>query len=244
MSLPVIVAPSILSANFACLGADLAMLEAAGADWAHVDVMDGHFVPNLTFGPPVIANLHQVTSLPLDVHLMIHQPERSIEQYAQAGAHGITVHQEACLHLHRTLNHIRELGCLAGVSLNPATPVGVLQDLLPEVDLILVMSVNPGFGGQAFIPQSLGRLKKIRVMIDNATASGQISHPIRLEVDGGIGPANVAEVLAAGADTLVAGSAVFGAPDKALAISALRGNPEAIAQCLQQNTGKPLPTGC
>jgi ribulose-phosphate 3-epimerase len=222
---PILIAPSILSANFARLAEALRQLETAGADWVHVDVMDGHFVPNLTIGAPVVAALAKETHLPLDVHLMIENPERYISDFAKAGAKVITVHQEACTHLHRTLNQIREAGCLAGVSLNPATPVHTLEDVLDEVDLILVMSVNPGFGGQSFIPRALERIKKLKSMRGN--------RPIRLEVDGGISPTNVEAVLAAGADTLVAGSAVFNAPDMAMAIRALRGDKEALLACKQ-----------
>lgn len=221
----VIVAPSILSANFARLAEALRDLEAAGADWVHVDVMDGHFVPNLTIGPPVVEALHKETRLPLDVHLMIENPDAYLEAFAKAGAHVITVHQEACVHLHRTLSKIRELGCKAGVSLNPSTPVSVLEDVIDEVDLILLMSVNPGFGGQSFIPRSLKRLKQLKPMIENRS--------VRLEIDGGISPRTITEVLAAGADTVVAGSAVFKAADMATTIKALRGDEQAIASCLE-----------
>jgi ribulose-phosphate 3-epimerase len=216
---PVVVAPSILSANFARLAEALHQLENAGADWIHVDVMDGHFVPNLTIGPPVIEALAKETTLPLDVHLMIETPERWLQDYAQAGARVITVHQEACTHLHRTLTHIRELGCLAGVSLNPATPVSLLEEVLGEVDLILIMSVNPGFGGQRFIPNSLKRLRQVRTLLNEAGLGGSV----RLEVDGGIGPSTISEVLAAGADTIVAGNAVFKAPCMKEAIATLKG---------------------
>lgn len=217
MTLPpgtVIVAPSILSADFSRLADALALVEAAGADWIHIDVMDGHFVPNLTLGPPVIASMRRVCDLPFDVHLMIEQPDRWIEAYREAGADIITVHAEACPHLHRTLGRIRELGARAGVSLNPATPASVLGEVLDAVDLILVMSVNPGFGGQSFIPASLRKLAQVRAMIGE--------RPIVLEIDGGISAKNAHDVQQAGATALVAGSALFGAPDMAAAIAALR----------------------
>jgi ribulose-phosphate 3-epimerase len=210
----VLVAPSILSADFARLGEALHTLEAAGADWVHIDVMDGMFVPNLTLGPPVIKALRAHSGLPFDVHLMIEKPERYLEDFKNSGADIITVHAETCPHLHRTLTEIRRLGCKAGVSLNPSTPAAVLENVLDELDLILVMSVNPGFGGQKFIPNSLAKLRQIREMI------GQ--RPIWLEVDGGISPQNAAEVRAAGANVLVAGSAVFNSGDIPAAIQALR----------------------
>jgi ribulose-phosphate 3-epimerase len=210
----VLVAPSILSADFARLGEALHTLEAAGADWVHIDVMDGMFVPNLTLGPPVIQALRACSKLPFDVHLMIEKPERYLEDFKNAGADIITVHAEACPHLHRTLTEIRRLGCKAGVSLNPATPAAVLENVLDELDLILVMSVNPGFGGQKFIPNSLAKLRQIRQML------GQ--RPVWLEVDGGISPQNAAEVRSAGANVLVAGSAVFHSGDIPAAIQALR----------------------
>lgn len=198
-----LVAPSILSADFARLGEVLAELKTAGADWIHVDVMDGHFVPNLTFGPPVIESLRKYSDLPFDVHLMIERPELSLADYRAAGADILTVHAEACNHLHRTLNQIRELGALAGVSLNPATSLSVIEAVLDEIDLILIMSVNPGFGGQRFIPQTLDKLTRLKAMIGD--------RPIFIEVDGGIGPQNAGTVRQAGAQALVAGSAVFNA---------------------------------
>jgi ribulose-phosphate 3-epimerase len=199
------IAPSILSADFARLAEGVAEAEAGGADWVHVDVMDGHFVPNLTIGPPVVAALRRVTDLPLDVHLMIDAPERFVAAFADAGADILTVHQEATPHLHRTVQAIKQHDMRAGVSLNPATPVGVLQEILPDLDLVLVMSVNPGFGGQSFIPASTAKIGKVREML---RAAG-LDH-IELEVDGGIGPSTSRAVVAAGATVLVAGAAVFG----------------------------------
>jgi ribulose-phosphate 3-epimerase len=210
------IAPSILSADFSALGAEVRAVEEGGADWIHVDVMDGRFVPNLTIGPLVVAALRKVTRLPLDVHLMIVEPERYIEDFASAGADVISVHVEASTHLQRTLRRIRELGKRAGVVLNPHTPEDALRYVLGDLDLILVMSVNPGFGGQAFLPQVLPKVAALRRMID---ASG---FPIDLEIDGGITPATAPAVVEAGARVLVAGSAVFGQPDRAAAIRALR----------------------
>jgi len=213
---PLLISPSILSADFARLGEEVTALERAGADWAHVDVMDGRFVPNMTIGPLVVSALKRVTKLPLDVHLMIVEPERYLEDFAKAGADIITVHAETCPHLHRTLQLIRGLGKKAGVSLNPGTPEDVLKYVLELTDLVLVMSVNPGFGGQEFIPAVLPKLQRIRKMID---ATGR---PIYLEVDGGVKPGIASKVKQAGADVLVAGSAVFGQQDYAQAIKALR----------------------
>ncbi len=197
-------APSILSADFSRLGEQVREAEQAGADWIHVDVMDGHFVPNLTIGPLVVRALRRVTSLFLDVHLMIEAPERLIPAFADAGADGITVHVETCPHLHRVIQQIRELGKKAGVALNPATPVSSLEEILPFVDLVLVMSVNPGFGGQSYIPTSTAKIARVRAMLDER----DLGH-VELEVDGGVKPENVAEVVAAGATVIVAGSAVF-----------------------------------
>lgn len=211
-----LIAPSILSADFARLGEEVAAVEAAGADWIHVDVMDGHFVPNLTIGPLVVRALRKVTELPLDVHLMIEKPERYIEAFAEAGADRITLHAEAATHLHRALGHIRELGKKAGVSLNPHTNEEVLRYLFPNLDQILVMTVNPGFGGQAFIDAMVHKVEAIHWMIEAS------NKPIRLAVDGGIQPGTASKVVHAGADVLVAGSAVFGRDDYAKAIGALR----------------------
>ena len=208
------VAPSILSADFARLGEEIARLEASGADWIHVDVMDGMYVPNLTIGPPIIQALRKTTDLPFDVHLMIVEPDRYLEDFQKAGADVITVHAEATSHLHRTLSEIRRLGCKAGVSLNPGTPLSSIEEVLDCLDLILVMSVNPGFGGQKFIPNTLQKLIKLKSMVAD--------RPIMIEVDGGVSPANAKAVIEAGANVLVAGSAVFNAPDMATAIRDLR----------------------
>jgi len=228
-----LIAPSILSADFARLGEEVIALERSGADWAHVDVMDGRFVPNMTIGPLVVQALRRVTKLPLDVHLMIVEPERYVADFAEAGADIITVHAEACTHLHRVLQQIRSLGKKAGVSLNPHTPEEVLRYVLDLTDLVLVMSVNPGFGGQAFIPAALPKLQAIRSMIQ---ASGR---PIHLEVDGGIKPGTARQVIEAGADVLVAGNAVFSSKehgkDYAAAIRAIRA--DAGASASKQGTG-------
>ncbi|UCC86899.1 MAG: ribulose-phosphate 3-epimerase [Anaerolineales bacterium] len=198
------IAASILSADFARLGEQVQEATAAGADWIHVDVMDGRFVPNLTIGPLVLEALRPITDLPLDVHLMIEQPDRLIHEFAQAGADVLTVHVETCPHLHRTIQQIKELGVKAGVTLNPATPLATLQEVLPDVDLVLIMSVNPGFGGQSYIPGSMDKIARLRRMLDERGLTG-----VELEVDGGIKSHNVAEVVAAGASVLVIGSAIF-----------------------------------
>ncbi|MEN8686725.1 MAG: ribulose-phosphate 3-epimerase [Desulfuromonadales bacterium] len=210
------IAPSILSADFSCLGEEVRAVDRAGADYIHVDVMDGHFVPNITIGPLVVDALRKVTGKPLDVHLMIENPDRYIPGFASAGADIITVHQEAVPHLHRTVQQIKSLGKRAGVSLNPATPVESLDVILDDLDLVLIMSVNPGFGGQTFIPSALD---KIRVLRQRITQRGLATE---LQVDGGVKLDNIRDVVAAGADVLVAGSAVFGTDNYAATITALR----------------------
>ena len=197
-------APSILSADFSRLGEQVAEVTKAGADYIHVDVMDGHFVPNITIGAPVVASLRSWTDLPLDVHLMIEQPEAHISQFAEAGADIITVHVEAATHLHRLVEAIKELGVRAGVSLNPATPISSLDEVLPLLDLVLVMTVNPGFGGQAFIGSMMGKIARLRKVLDDRQARAE------LEVDGGITATIAPKVAEAGAEVLVAGAAIFG----------------------------------
>ena len=218
------IAPSILSADFARLADGIAEAEAGGADWIHIDVMDGHFVPNLTIGAPVVAAVRRVTTLPLDVHLMIEHPERLVADFAAAGANYITVHQEACVHLHRTVQQIRELGAKPGVSLNPGTPLSVLDEILPYVDLVLVMSVNPGFGGQRYIPTSTAKIAALRRTIEDRGL-----WPIEIEVDGGVSRDTIGEVTAAGATALVAGAAVFNSSgsvaDNIAALRAAAGKP-------------------
>lgn len=198
-------APSILSADFARLGEEITKVEIAGADYIHVDVMDGHFVPNLTIGPVVVAAIRPFTQLPLDVHLMIESPEKYIADFANAGADIISVHPETCVHLHRTVQQIKGFNKKAGIALNPATPVGTLEEILPYIDLVLVLSVNPGFSGQSFIETTIQKIAAMRKMIDTRGLASQIE----IEVDGGINAENAARVVAAGANVLVAGSAVF-----------------------------------
>jgi len=210
------IAPSLLSADFARLGEAIALAERAGADLIHFDVMDGHFVPNITIGPPVLKSLARVARLPIDVHLMIENPDRYVEAFVEAGAASVTVHAEAAVHLHRTVHLIKSLGASAGVALNPATPVGALEEIAADVDYVLVMTVNPGFGGQTFIPRSESKVRLVRDLLNRAGSSAPI------EVDGGIDVHTAPRIVAAGADILVAGNAVFGAADPERAIRELR----------------------
>jgi len=214
------IAPSILSADFAALGEAIGRVEAGGADLLHVDVMDGHFVPNLTIGPPVIESIRKRTRLPLDVHLMIEEPERWTDTYVKAGADYVTVHTEACTHLQRALAQIREAGARAGVALNPATSPEVLEYVLDDLDLVLVMSVNPGFGGQAFIPTAYEKIRRTRALL--------AGRDVLVSVDGGVKTANAGQLAQAGATVLVAGSSIFGAPDPAAAVAALRSASEVV----------------
>jgi ribulose-phosphate 3-epimerase len=210
------IAPSILSADFTRLGEEIRAVEAAGADWIHADIMDGHFVPNITFGPMVVEAVRRVTRLPIDVHLMISEPERYIADFAKAGADYISVHVETCIHLHRTVQLIRDAGARPGVVLNPATPLEALQWILEYADLVLVMSVNPGFGGQAFIANSIEKIQRLRQMIMEKRLTTLI------EIDGGVSDKTIGNIAAAGADVFVAGSAIFGSRDYAAAIRGLR----------------------
>ena len=211
-----LIAPSILSADGGRFAEEIAAVEKAGADWIHIDVMDGHFVPNITLGPAIIASLRKITALPFDVHLMIENPDNYIESFANAGADIITVHEEAANHLHRTVDLIKKFGKKAGVSLNPATPLSSIEEILPDIDLLLIMSVNPGFGGQQFIKNSLVKIKRANKML------AELPQKPLLEVDGGVNLSNISAIAQAGADVLVAGAAVFGTADYAQTISALK----------------------
>ena len=210
------IAASILSADFAKLGAEIAAVERGGADLIHVDIMDGHFVPNLTMGPPVVRSISKVAKLPLDVHLMIEEPDRYLEAFVDAGAAMISVHVEVLPHLHRTIQAIKALGAKAGVAINPATPVGALEEIVPDLDHVLVMSVNPGFGGQTFIPRSESKIRAIRSLLDREGSRASI------EVDGGVDRTNAARLVDAGATILVAGNSIFGTPDPERATQDLR----------------------
>lgn len=217
-----ILSPSILAADFSKLQADVALVENSGCEYLHVDIMDGHFVPNISFGPVVLKSLQNKTKLFMDVHLMIENPDMYIEEFVKAGADLITVHQEACPHLHRTIQNIKSHGIKAGVSLNPATPLSTLEEILPELDMVLIMSVNPGFGGQSFIESSLDKIVRLKQMID---ARGL---KIDIEVDGGIKADNVGAVLEAGANVIVAGSALFAASDFNAEVQKFRAEAEKV----------------
>lgn len=210
------IAPSILSADFSRLGEEIKAVEAAGADWIHVDVMDGHFVPNITIGPMIVKAVRKVTSLPIDVHLMIENPDRFIQDFAKAGASLISVQVEICTHLHRTIHLIRECGCRPGAVLNPATPVSALEWILEDLDFVLIMSVNPGFGGQKFIQSALQKIRDMRRWIQSKNL------PTLIEIDGGVNETTILEISEAGADVFVAGSAIFGSQDYGKTISALK----------------------
>ncbi|MCM3725993.1 ribulose-phosphate 3-epimerase [Neobacillus cucumis] len=211
------IAPSILSADFSKLGEEIIAVDQAGADYIHIDVMDGHFVPNITIGPLIVEAVRPVTKLPLDVHLMIENPDHYIETFAKAGANYITVHVEACRHLHRTIQNIKSFGVKAGVVLNPATPVESIQHIIGDIDMVLLMSVNPGFGGQTFIPEVLPKIRKVKEMAEQKGLS------VEIEIDGGVNPETARQCIEAGATVLVAGSAVYNQKDYKQAISQLRG---------------------